>query len=218
MKLLIETSNDTQFIKEESGKVYKIKGIFLQGGIKNRNGRIYPIEILEKAVAHYDKKFIQKNRAVGELNHPNSPTINYDRVSHIITLLKKDGNNFIGEAKIIDSPMGKIVKTLLNEGINLGVSSRALGSVKRNTLGINEVQGDLIFSTAADIVHDPSAPDAFVESVMENTEWILGADGRWHEKNKILIDETKDRLVKEKDNREKVFLEQFKKFISTIKV
>jgi len=159
-------------VEETNGKKnYKIKGIFLQAEMKNRNGRVYPMEVLEKEVLRYNKEFINKKRAFGELGHPDGPTVNLERVSHMITKLHPDGKNFIGEAKIMDTPYGKIVKGLIDEGAQLGVSSRGMGSlIQRN--GANYVKDDFYLATAADIVADPSAPDAFVQGIMENKEWV----------------------------------------------
>jgi len=159
-------------VEETNGKRnYKIKGIFLQAEMKNRNGRVYPMEVLEKEVLRYNKEFINKKRAFGELGHPDGPTVNLERVSHMITKLHPDGKNFIGEAKIMDTPYGKIVKGLIDEGAQLGVSSRGMGSlIQRN--GANYVKDDFYLATAADIVADPSAPDAFVQGIMENKEWV----------------------------------------------
>ena len=174
VKLFSEAVEDVQYIteaKEGGGKNYKIKGIFLQADIKNRNGRIYPMEILEKEVARYNKKFINEKRAYGELGHPEGPTVNLERVSHMVTELYPDGKNFIGEAKIMETPMGKIVKSLMNEGGKLGVSSRGMGSLDQKN-GANYVRDDFYLATAADIVADPSAPNAFVEGIMEGKEWV----------------------------------------------
>ena len=173
MKLITEQAVQSEFIIEEVGgkKNYKIKGVFLQADIKNRNGRVYPKEILEKEVSRYNREFINKRRAFGELGHPDGPVVNLERVSHMITDLHPDGNNFIGEAKIMDTPYGKIVKNLINEGAQLGVSSRGMGSLVRRS-GVNEVGRDFYLATAADIVADPSAPDAFVEGIMESKEWV----------------------------------------------
>ena len=173
MKLISEEVNDAQYIVEEASgkKSYKIKGIFLQAEMKNRNGRVYPMEVLEREVLRYNKEFINKKRAFGELGHPDGPTVNLERVSHMITKLHPDGKNFIGEAKIMDTPYGKIVKGLIDEGAQLGVSSRGMGSlIQRN--GANYVKDDFYLATAADIVADPSAPDAFVHGIMENKEWV----------------------------------------------
>jgi hypothetical protein len=173
MKLIREEINDAQYIVEENEgkKNYSIKGVFLQSDIKNRNGRVYPSNVLMKEVKRYNAEFINKNRAFGELGHPEGPTVNLERVSHMIKKLYPEGKNFIGEAKIMDTPYGKIVKSLIDEGAKLGVSSRGMGSlVQRN--GQNTVGEDFYLATAADIVADPSAPDAFVEGIMETKEWV----------------------------------------------
>ena len=173
MKLISEEVLDAQYIVEENNgkKEYKIRGIFLQSDIKNRNGRIYENGILAKEVNRYDKEFIQKGRAFGELGHPDGPTVNLERVSHMIKALTPEGKNFIGEAKIMDTPYGKIVKNLIDEGATLGVSSRGMGSLVQKG-GANYVGKDFYLATAADIVADPSAPDAFVEGIMESKEWV----------------------------------------------
>ena len=174
VKLFTESVEEVQYItedKEGGGKNYKIKGIFLQADIKNRNGRVYPMEVLEKEVNRYNKKFINESRAYGELGHPDGPTVNLERVSHMVTELYPDGKNFIGEAKIMETPMGKIVKSLMNEGGKLGVSSRGMGSLDQKN-GANYVRDDFYLATAADIVADPSAPNAFVEGIMEGKEWV----------------------------------------------
>ena len=173
MKLISEEIQDAQYLVEETNgkKSYKIKGVFLQSDIKNRNGRIYENDILTKEVDRYSKEFIDKKRAFGELGHPDGPTVNLERVSHMITSLKPEGKNFIGEAKIMDTPYGKIVKGLIDEGAQLGVSSRGMGSLVTKN-GANYVGKDFYLATAADIVADPSAPDAFVEGIMENKEWV----------------------------------------------
>ena len=173
MKLISEEIQDAQYLVEETNgkKSYKIKGVFLQSDIKNRNGRIYENDILTKEVDRYTKEFIDKKRAFGELGHPDGPTVNLERVSHMITSLKPEGKNFIGEAKIMDTPYGKIVKGLIDEGAQLGVSSRGMGSLVTKG-GANYVGKDFYLATAADIVADPSAPDAFVEGIMENKEWV----------------------------------------------
>lgn len=179
MKLITEVFEDLKTITEarEDGKknVY-IEGVFLQGGIKNRNGRMYPVEILAKEVERYNEAYVKSGRALGELGHPEGPQINLDRVSHLITSLRQEGNNFIGKAKLIDTPFGNIAKGLVSEGVKLGVSSRGMGSLKLNKEGINEVQDDFYLATAADIVADPSAPDAFVNGIMEGVEWIWEND------------------------------------------
>ena len=174
IKLISEAVEEVEYItedKEGGGKNYKIKGIFLQADIKNRNGRVYPMEVLEKEVNRYNKKFINEKRDSGELGHPEGPTVNLERVSHMVTELYPDGKNFIGEAKIMETPMGKIVKSLMNEGGKLGVSSRGMGSLDQKN-GANYVRDDFYLATAADIVADPSAPNAFVEGIMEGKEWV----------------------------------------------
>ena len=173
MKLITETIEDVQILTEETNgkKDYKIRGVFMQADIKNRNGRIYPVETLAKEVRRYTKEFIEKKRAFGELGHPDGPTVNLERVSHMITSLKPEGKNFIGEAKVMDTPYGKIVKNLIDEGAVLGVSSRGMGSIQQQG-GRNLVGKDFYLATAADIVADPSAPDAFVEGIMEGKEWV----------------------------------------------
>ena len=174
VKLISEAVEEVEYITEEKddgGKNYKIRGIFMQADIKNRNGRIYPMEVLDEEVKKYNKNFIEQKRAFGELGHPDGPTVNLERVSHMITSLKPDGKNFIGEAKIMDTPMGKIVQNLMDEGAKLGVSSRGMGSLKQKG-GANVVSDDFYLATAADIVADPSAPNAFVEGIMEGKEWV----------------------------------------------
>ena len=183
MKLITEMiDSDVQFIteaKEDGGKNYFIEGVFMQGEIKNRNGRKYPINTLLKEVKRYNKEYVEQNRAYGELGHPQGPTINLERVSHMIKELYQDGNNIMGKAKIMtETPMGKIVKNLMDEGAKLGVSSRGMGTLKQDRDGTNVVSSDFQLATAADIVADPSAPDAFVEGVMEGVEW-LQVDDRW---------------------------------------
>jgi len=174
VKLFSEAIEEVEYITEEKeggGKNYKIRGIFMQADIKNRNGRVYPMEVLDEEVRKYNKNFIEQNRAFGELGHPDGPTVNLERVSHMITSLKPDGKNFIGEAKIMETPMGKIVKNLMDEGAKLGVSSRGMGSLESKG-GANYVRDDFYLATAADIVADPSAPNAFVEGIMEGKEWV----------------------------------------------
>ena len=173
---------DVQYIVEEKDgkKSLYIEGVFLQSNLQNRNGRVYPKEIMQKEIARYTKESIDTKRAMGELGHPDGPTVNLDRVSHMITSLREDGDNWIGKAKILDTPMGNIARNLIEEGAQLGVSSRGLGSLKEKN-GINEVQDDFMLSTAADIVSDPSAPDAFVRGIMENKEWVI-VNGVWQER------------------------------------
>jgi hypothetical protein len=175
MKLITEHIENVEYFTEElkSGKKnYKIRGVFLQSEVKNRNGRVYPKETLTKEVSRYNREFVEQKRAFGELGHPDGPTVNLERVSHMITKLFPDGNNFIGEAKIMDTPYGKIVKNLIDEGAKLGVSSRGMGSLQRGRNGEAQVGRDFYLATAADIVADPSAPDAFVEGIMEGKEWV----------------------------------------------
>lgn len=175
MKLISEfTTNDLGCIVEENEqgkKDYYIQGVFMQSEIKNRNGRVYPKKVLQDEVARYTKDFIKQDRAFGELGHPQGPTINLDRASHLITDLKEDGNNFVGKAKILSTPMGSIVKNLIDDGAKLGVSSRGLGTLEEKG-GAQYVKGDFQLATAADIVADPSAPDAFVNGIMEGVEWV----------------------------------------------
>jgi len=195
MKLIREEINDATYLVEENEgrKNYTIKGVFLQSDIKNRNGRIYPSDVLLKEVKRYNQEFINKNRAFGELGHPEGPTVNLERVSHMIKKLYPEGKNYIGEAKIMDTPYGKIVKSLIDEGAKLGVSSRGMGSLVQKN-GHNYVGNDFYLATAADIVADPSAPDAFVEGIMENKEWV------WQ--NGILVEQDveawKQELIKTK--------------------
>lgn len=184
MKLIKEHTEEVRYLVEEKlgkGKEYFIEGIFLQSNLKNRNGRVYPTEILDKEIKRYNEEYVSKNRAFGELGHPDSPTINLDRVSHMIKELKRDGDNFIGKAKIMDTPYGKIVKSLIDEGATLGVSSRGMGSLTQKG-GVSMVQDDFTLATAADIVADPSAPNAFVEGVMESKEWVM-VDGKFVERD-----------------------------------
>lgn len=177
MKLFAEVNETVNIVEEvldeaTGKKNLYIEGVFMQSNVKNRNGRVYPTEVLDKEVARYNQEYVEKKRAFGELGHPQGPTINLERVSHLITDLKKDGDNYMGKAKIMDSPYGQIVKGLIGEGATLGVSSRGMGTLKPNRDGVNEVQKDFYLATAADIVADPSAPDAFVNGIMEGVEWV----------------------------------------------
>lgn len=175
MKLITELTEDVTVVteaREDGKKNMYIEGIFLQGGIKNRNGRMYPVETLAKEVERYNESYVKSGRALGELGHPDGPQINLDRVSHVITSLRQEGLNWIGKAKLTDTPMGNTAKGLIESGVRLGVSSRGMGSLRLNKEGINEVQDDFHLATAADIVADPSAPDAFVNGIMEGVEWI----------------------------------------------
>ena len=174
MKLITEEISDVKFITEGKGSKKKmyIEGVFLQGDLKNRNGRMYPVNTLAKEVNRYNEAFVAKGRALGELGHPDGPTVNLDRVSHKITSLRQEGNNFVGKAQILDTPMGKIASSLLDEGVTLGVSSRGVGSLREDRNGCKVVGEDFMLATAADIVADPSAPDAFVSGIMEGKEWV----------------------------------------------
>jgi hypothetical protein len=217
MKLIKEVVESTKLVVEEKlgkGKTYFIEGVFLQSELQNRNGRMYPESIMDKEVGRYLKEYVKQNRAYGELGHPDSPSINLDRVSHLIVDLRKEGTNYIGKAKILDTPMGQIAKGLLDGGANLGVSSRALGSLKMNNEGINVVQDDFMLSTAADIVADPSAPDAFVRGIMESKEWTF-VDGKFVEKN---IEEVRS-FIKKTSSRslEEAKVIAFQHFLSKIK-
>lgn len=214
MKLITEQVTDIQYITEtvNGKKENYITGIFMQSEKKNKNGRVYPYHILNKEVDRYNNDYVKKNRAFGELGHPDSPTINLDRVSHMITQLYPDGNNFIGKAKILDTPNGRIVKSLLDGGASLGVSTRGVGSL-RPANGYQLVQDDFHLATAADIVADPSAPEAFVQGIMESADWILTAKGWapvYHERAQKLIREAS------RDNIEAVALEVFKNFVSKL--
>ena len=174
MKLITEEVSSVKFITEGKGdkkKMY-IEGVFLQGNLKNRNGRVYPVQTLAKEVNRYNESFVQKGRALGELGHPEGPTVNLDRVSHKITSLVQEGNNFKGKAQLLNTPMGKIASSLIGEGVTLGVSSRGIGSLREDTNGVKVVGEDFMLATAADIVADPSAPDAFVSGIMEGKEWV----------------------------------------------
>ena len=218
MKLIKEHTETVNYLieedKETGQKNYNLEGVFLQADIKNRNGRIYPVDVLDKEVKRYVKENVKKNRAYGELGHPDSPTINLDRVSHMIKELKLEGKNFVGKAKIMDTPYGKIVKSLIDEGASLGVSSRGMGSLKTTKDGTSEVQKDFMLATAADIVADPSAPDAFVRGVMEGKEWMF-VDGKFVEQD---IDAVKSSITKAtRSQLEEAKLFAFAKFLQAIK-
>jgi hypothetical protein len=214
MKLIKEVFDKVDFITEEKDgkKQLYIQGPFLQCEKKNRNGRVYLKETMRKEVERYTEEYINKNRAFGELGHPDTPSINLDRVSHMIVSLHEEGNNWIGKAKILDTPFGTIVKNLIDGGAQLGVSSRGMGSLKSQN-GVNVVQDDFYLATAADIVADPSAPDAFVQGIMENKEWML-VDGVWtemqHEQAKTLIKRATQRDIEE------VSMHIFKNFIQKL--
>jgi len=212
MKLISEIVENVQVITEGTNKDLYIEGVFLQSELANRNNRIYPKSVMEKEVARYMKEYVESKRAFGELGHPDGPTINLDRVSHIITSLKEDGNNYVGRAKILNTPMGNIVKGLIEGGAQLGVSSRGMGTLKERD-GVNEVQEDFYLATAADIVADPSAPDAFVQGIMENKEWMF-VNGSWTYQN---IDETKKLIeATKKKQLEEVKLRVFENFLNSL--
>jgi hypothetical protein len=213
MKLITELTEDIKYIKENVGngeKTYFIEGIFMQSGVKNRNGRIYPQGTLLKECKRYINEYVDKGRALGELNHPTGPTVNLDRVSHIVKELHEDGQNIYGKAKVLDTPMGKIVKNLIDEGAQLGVSTRGMGSLKAKN-GYQEVQEDFMLA-AIDIVADPSAPNAFVNGIMEGREWMF-VEGTWQEREA----ERARRLIKKSSSRDlnenivKIFNDYFRK-------
>ena len=201
MKLISEHfSDDVEYITEQTDdgkKNYKLKGVFLQAEIKNRNGRVYPFEVLEKEVDRYNKEFIDENRAYGELGHPEGPTVNLDKVSHMVTSLKPDGKNFIGEAKVMSTPMGGIVKNIMDDGGKLAVSSRGMGSLTKKN-GANYVNDDFYLATAADIVADPSAPNAFVDGIMEGKEWVWN-NGLLQEQEVAEIKNEMERNIRSKE-------------------
>ena len=217
MKLIREVFDTTNVIVEEKlgkPKQYFIEGVFLQSEITNRNGRMYKESTMDREVGRYIKEAVENNRAYGELGHPEGPGINLDRVSHMITSLRKEGTNYIGRAKILDTPMGQIAKGLLEGGANLGVSSRAMGSLKTNNEGVQIVQDDFMLSTAADIVADPSAPDAYVRGIMEGKEWTF-VDGKFVEQN---IEEVKSFIKKTSSrNLEEAKIRAFQHFLSKIR-
>ena len=213
MRLISEEATNVEFLteaKKDGSKNYFIEGIFLQSDTKNRNGRIYPKAILQKEAKRYTEKFINTKRAFGELGHPDGPTVNLERVSHMIEELQEVDSNFMGRAKILDTPYGKIVKNLIDEGARLGVSSRGMGSLKSAKDGIQEVQDDFYLATAADIVADPSAPDAFVHGIMEGKEWIWD-NGLLREQE---IQEIKTKIEKSsRKDREQTLVNAFEDFI-----
>jgi hypothetical protein len=216
MKLICEITEEIKVIKEESdnaAKNYFIEGIFLQAELKNRNGRMYPQEMLQREITRYNEEYVAKKRAFGELGHPDGPTINLDRVSHMITDLRVEGSNFIGKAKILDTPNGKIVKALIDEGAQLGVSSRGMGSIRTEGVDIQVVQDDFYLATAADIVADPSAPDAFVNGIMEGKEWVWN-NGILQERD---VSQLKSRIKKApKKEIKKVTIEAFEAFMKKL--
>ena len=216
MKLIREEIESVEFLVENRNgkKSMYIEGVFLQGGIKNRNGRMYPMETLRKEVGRYNENHVQSGRALGELGHPDTPTVNLDRVSHKIVSLKESGANFIGKAKILGTPMGKIASSLIDEGVKLGVSSRGIGSLRPTREGVNVVGDDFMLATAADIVADPSAPDAFVEGIMEGKDWVWDG-GILREKFAERTYKTINTLVDQKALDEKK-LDLFNDFLSNI--
>lgn len=215
MKLIREEVETIEVLTEEKNgkKHFYIQGPFLQGDIKNRNGRIYESNILAKEVDRYNNQYISKNRAMGELGHPDGPTVNLDRVSHKITSLKQEGSNFIGKAKILETPMGRIASALLNDGVTLGVSSRGMGSLV-NKNGVNYVGEDFMLATAADIVADPSAPDAFVQGIMEGVEWYYDTDGML-KRSEIARQQIEQACVSREFNEEKT-LQIFENYLNSI--
>ena len=216
MKLICEVNEELEVIteaNEDGGKNYFIEGVFMQGGVKNKNGRIYPVDVLKNEVDRYNKQYVKENRAYGELGHPTGPTINLDRVSHVIKELHQDGNNFVGKAKVMDTPSGNIVKNLMKEGCRLGVSSRGMGSLEEQADGTKLVKDDFHLATAADIVADPSAPNAFVQGIMEGREWIWN-NGSLHERD---VEELKRQVDVSRHLREERALLAFDKFLNSVK-
>jgi len=216
MKLIREEIESVDVIVESRGgkKSLYIEGVFLQGGIKNRNGRMYPVETLAKEVHRYNENFTGKGRALGELGHPDGPTVNLDRVSHKITMLEQRGDNFYGKAKILSTPMGKIAQSLLGEGVKLGVSSRGIGSLKEDTEGVKVVGEDFMLATAADIVADPSAPDAFVDGIMEGKEWVW--EGSLLREKKAEITKTRINTLVDQGRLDEQKLNLFNDFLSSL--
>ena len=214
MKLIVEHIEDIKLLTEEKdGKEYTyIQGVFLQGDIKNRNGRVYPMPVLQREVTNYNENFVQKSRALGELGHPDGPTINLDRVSHQIVELYQDGSNYVGKAKLLETPMGQIAKNLLREGVQLGVSSRGVGSLESKG-GSNYVRDDFMLTTAADIVADPSAPDAFVNGIMEGKEWVWN-NGAFKEAELQQVKEDLERVSR--GELEGKILEGFERLLSNL--
>jgi hypothetical protein len=214
MKLIVEHIEDIELLTEEKdGKEYTyIQGVFLQGDLKNRNGRVYPMPVLQREVTNYNENFVQKSRALGELGHPDGPTINLDRVSHKIVELYQDGSNYIGKAKLLETPMGQIAKNLLREGVQLGVSSRGVGSLESKG-GSNYVRDDFMLTTAADIVADPSAPDAFVDGIMEGKEWVWN-NGAFKEADLQRVKEELDSVSR--NQLEGKILEGFERLLSNL--
>lgn len=218
MKLIREEVQDIKYLVEQDKKTgkksYCIEGVFMQAEKQNRNGRVYPFGTLQKEVDRYNNEYVNKSRAFGELGHPDNPSINLDRVSHLIVDLHKEGTNYVGKAKIMETPMGNIARGLLEGGANLGVSSRALGSLQMNKEGIQVVQDDFMLSTAADIVADPSAPDAFVRGIMESVEWVF-VNGKFEQRQ---IEETKKLIQKTPSKRlTETSIRAFQNFLANLK-
>jgi hypothetical protein len=227
MRLISEINENIHCIteaKEDGGKNYFIEGTIMQGDIQNKNGRMYPSKVLAKEASRYSNSYIEKNRAYGELGHPDGPTINLDRVSHMFTVLRQEGSNIVGKAKVMDTPMGKIVKNLIDEGASLGISSRGLGSVKENKQGIMEVQSDFMLATAGDIVADPSAPDAFVKGIMEGVEFYFDlAEEVWKRSDQMVakqieqvVDELEEVARKSPRELEEEAYTYFNRFINSL--
>lgn len=223
MKLIKEVVEDVQYLKEatEDGqKNYYIEGIIMQGDIKNRNGRVYPKQVLMRELKRYNENYVSKKRAFGELGHPQGPTINLDRASHMFTELREEGSNVVGRAKVMETPMGKIVKNIIDEGGQLGISSRGMGSLKKNKSGIMEVQDDFMLATAGDIVADPSAPDAFVQGIMEGVEFYYDiASGTWQQQQAFdqieeEIKQTARRSARELEEQASILFEKFIKSLA----
>ena len=215
MKLIAEQIESVEYLteqKENGDKEYKIKGIFMQSEVKNRNGRLYPFEVLDKEVKRYNKEYIEEKRAFGELGHPDGPIVNLERASHMITSLKPDGKNFVGEAKILKTPMGEIVKNLMDEGAKLGVSSRGMGSLQQKN-GASYVKDDFYLATAADIVADPSAPNAFVEGIMEGKEWVWNNGALVEEELVRMKRKINDNVRKKHANQDALELAKFLKLL-----
>lgn len=217
MKLISELTEELKILeeaKEDGKKSLYVEGVFLQANIKNRNGRLYPTEVLQKEIKRYSESYISKNRAYGELGHPQSPTINLDRVSHLIKEIRQSGNDFIGKAKITEeTPMGKIAAGLIREGAQLGISSRGLGSLRENKQGIMEVQSDFVLASAGDLVADPSAPDAWLNAVMESKEWIF-ENGSWKEVDLIKLQNETRKASRQQLEEHK--LKMFSKFMNNL--
>lgn len=216
MKLITEVVEDVEVIteaKEGGGKNHWVRGIVMQGNIKNRNGRVYPTKILEREMKRYDRDYIKTSRALGELGHPEGPSINADRVSHIITEMYREGDNFIGKAKVLATPMGNIVKTFIDEGVKFGISTRGLGTVK-NKNGINEVQEDF-FLACADLVADPSGPDCFLEGILENAEWVFDSTTKsW--RTAQIVEHTKSQLLSKQRIDEARAVKMFDQFVKSL--